>query len=319
MAQTIPLDFPSQDTFRCLNTPPPYLRLDVCTMFDIGITHFPPSGHGSITICLYPCINTYAPFTHFAGGAYCTPTLIMSWTCGAHCQGNPDFKPVASGGDGAATQYWYVGYSPSLKTVIVAHQGTDPTKFLADLTDLKFNPEPLDASLFPGIPTTVQAHSGFAKEHASTAPTILTNVQQTLSAQGATSVTVVGHSLGAAIALLDGVFLSLQLPKSVTVKVVGYGMPRVGNQDFANFVDDRLKGKVVHINNREDPIPVVPFISMGFHHPSGEIHIQDSGAWDDCPGQDNPSKTCSTGDVTNPLQVTVADHHGPYAGISMGC
>ena len=27
-------------------------------------------------------ISTYAPFTHFAGGAYCDPSKIMSWTCG---------------------------------------------------------------------------------------------------------------------------------------------------------------------------------------------------------------------------------------------
>ncbi len=41
-----------------------------------------------------------------------------------------------------------------------------------------------------------------------------------------TSVTVVGHSLGAAIALLDGVYLDLQLP-TASVSVISYGMPRV--------------------------------------------------------------------------------------------
>jgi hypothetical protein len=70
----------------------------------------------------------------------------------------------------------------------------------------------------------------------------------------------------------------------VAVKVVSYGMPRVGNQDFANFVDTKLHGQVTHINNQEDPIPVVPLIAMGFHHPSGEIHIANSGVWDVCPG-----------------------------------
>ncbi|KAI0249663.1 lipase [Lactifluus subvellereus] len=264
-------------------------------------------------------VNAYAPFTHFAGGAYCNPSLVKSWTCGAHCQANSDFEPVASGGDGDATQYWYVGYSPSLKTVIVAHEGTNPTKLFADLTDLNIALAPLDQSLFPGVPTTVEVHSGFVAEQARTALQILSTTKQTLSAQGASSVTVVGHSLGAALALLDAVFLSLHLPSSVTVKVVGYGMPRVGNQAFANFVDNQLKGKVVHINNREDPIPVVPLMSMGFHHPSGEVHIQDSGAWDNCVGQDNPSNMCSTGDVSNPFRANAANHNGPYAGISMGC
>jgi predicted lipase len=118
----------------------------------------------------------------------------------------------------------------------------------------------------------------------STAPKILSTVKQTLSAQKASAVTVVGHSLGGALALLDGLFLRLNLPASVAVKVVSYGMPRVGNQDFANFVDKQLNGQVTHINNQEDPVPLVPLIAMGFHHPSGEIHIIDSGSWENCPG-----------------------------------
>jgi predicted lipase len=120
--------------------------------------------------------------------------------------------------------------------------------------------------------------------HASTASAILTAVQNTLSAQGLSSVTVVGHSLGGALALLDGVFFSLQLQENVTVKVISYGMPRVGNQAFANFVDSQLSGRVTHVNNREDPIPIVPFRFLRYHHSSGEIHILDSGAWDACPG-----------------------------------
>ena len=87
---------------------------------------------------------------------------------------------------------------------------------------------------------------------------------------------------GAAIALIDAVFLHLNLP-SVTTRFVGYGLPRVGNQDWANYVDS-LPVQVTHVNNEEDIIPILPGKFLGFHHPSGEVHIQDSGAWLACPG-----------------------------------
>lgn len=47
----------------------------------------------------------------------------------------------------------------------------------------------------------------------------------------------VGHSLGAAIATLDALMLKLNLPSNIEVESVVFGLPRVGDQDFANFID----------------------------------------------------------------------------------
>ena len=139
----------------------------------------------------------------------------------------------------------------------------------------------------------------------STAPTILSYVKQTLSQHGASSVTVVGHSLGAALSLLDGVYLRVQLSSSVSVRVVGYGMPRVGNQDFANWVDSNLSGQVTHINNKEDPIPILPGMFLDFVHPSGEVHITDSGTWENCPGELFSSLVVSLSGVRVQLHLPV--------------
>jgi len=43
---------------------------------------------------------------------------------------------------------------------------------------------------------------------------------------------------------------------NVSFRVITYGMPRVGNQDFANYVDAHMS--VTHINNKEDLVPIVP-------------------------------------------------------------
>ena len=121
-----------------------------------------------------------------------------------------------------------------------------------------------------------------------------------------------GHSLGAALALLDAVYLPLHLPAGTLVHMVGYGLPRVGNAAFADYVDRNGALTLKHVNNREDPIPILPGRFLGFAHPVGEVHIQDSGSWDACPGQDNPSTLCIVGDVPTVLEGHISDHLGPY-------
>ena len=154
-------------------------------------------------------------------------------------------------------------------------------------------------------------HQGFANEQAKTAQTILAAVLTLLSQHSASSVVVTGHSLGAALALLDSVYLPLHVPAGTRVSAITYGMPWVGNADFANHVDATHNGKT-HINNKEDPVPIVPGKSLGYVHPSGEVHIQDSGSWVACPGQDNPSDLCIVGDVPSVFQADLSDHDGPY-------
>jgi predicted lipase len=73
---------------------------------------------------------------------------------------------------------------------------------------------------------------------------------------------VTGHSLCAAIAFLDPVYLQLHLPVGTHISIVCYGMPRVGNSALVNYVDamhsaDSVMVKVTHIN-KKDPIRLFP-------------------------------------------------------------
>ena len=59
----------------------------------------------SITALGTTAIESFKPYTFFASAAYCQPAATLAWNCGANCQANPTFKPIASGGDGDGTQF----------------------------------------------------------------------------------------------------------------------------------------------------------------------------------------------------------------------
>ena len=118
---------------------------------------------------------------------------------------------------------------------------------------------------------------------------------------------MVGHSLGAAQALLDAVFLPLHLPPGTKFKFIGYGMPRVGNQEFADFVDAHVLD-LTHVNNKKDLVPIIPGRFLGFAHPQGEIHIQDSGDWVTCSGKYSrvpPAAVSDTGETRPGQRIRV--------------
>ena len=115
----------------------------------VSVSAAPPllEARQAITALSTSQITAFRPFTHYVTAAYCDPSTTLNWTCGANCDANPTFKPVASGVDGTGEQYCkqiqtscsrpglihshcegYVGYDPTLETVIVAHQGTDANK-----------------------------------------------------------------------------------------------------------------------------------------------------------------------------------------------
>ena len=85
-------------------------------------------------------------------------------------------------------------------------------------------------------------HDGFHETQGRTADLVLSTVQSALSSSGFTRVLCTGHSLGAAVALLDATMLRMNLPSSVEVDSVVFGLPRVGNQQFADMIDSIVRG-----------------------------------------------------------------------------
>jgi len=145
---------------------------------------------------------------------------------------------------------------------------------MAVLTDLQAKMTNLDNQFFPGFPSAIRVHYGFLDVHLlyvakcarhfiiasdlgisvaqfyRTAVNITFAVKRAIAESGYRNVTIVGHSLGAALALLDSLYLPILIPNA-HFSLITYGMPRVGNGAFADYVDrhvnlTRITNKCVH-------------------------------------------------------------------------
>lgn len=74
-----------------------------------------------------------------------------------------------------------------------------------------------------------------------------------------------------------------------------------------------------HINNEQDPIPIVPGRALGYAHPHGEVHIVSPGNAVACSGDDDASDSkCTISSVPNIFESNILNHLGPYQGIYIG-
>ncbi|KIM90144.1 hypothetical protein PILCRDRAFT_811875 [Piloderma croceum F 1598] len=251
----------------------------------------------------------------FSRIAYCSSAAVTSWKCGPPCDAVPGVEVLQSGGDGGDVPLYFIAHDPSTQSVVVAHQGTDSSNILSIANDAEFGLTDFNTTLFPSAPSSVQVHDGFQKTFERTSDSVLSGVQNALKSTGVNKVLVTGHSLGAAIATMDALMFKQNLPSSVELNTVVFGLPRGGNQVYANFIDSALGNSFTFVTNQNDPVPTVPPRFLKFQHSQGEIHIKSVDASTgnatsvvSCPGQENDN--CSDGNSL--VDVDVSNHIGPY-------
>ncbi|KZO92898.1 alpha/beta-hydrolase, partial [Calocera viscosa TUFC12733] len=248
---------------------------------------------------------------YFAEQAYCPMDSVTARTCGPACDATPGVTVLATGGDGAATPHWYIAHDTASQSIVVAHQGSDPANLASLLDDLDVLPSPLNVTLFPQATIAVLVHTGFQLAFQRSVDEIDRVVPSALELYGVSQVQVTGHSLGAAIAILDSVHLAHLLGPSISVRTTVFGLPRLGNPAWASLVDATLSGTnpaLIHMSNKFDPMPDLPPQLLGWQHPEGELYIE-PGSDDvvNCPGEENIH--CALGNL---LALDIEDHFGPY-------
>jgi hypothetical protein len=97
----------------------------------------------------------------------------------------------------------------------------------------------------------------------------------------------------------------------------------VGNAAFADAFDTRFNGTFTGVVNGRDWVPSVPFVDMGYWHPSGLVWINpaNSTGWQFYPGQENTNFMSAYSPLyfyPNTATLDFDDHQGIYMHGSMG-
>ncbi|XP_020872701.1 uncharacterized protein LOC9304431 isoform X3 [Arabidopsis lyrata subsp. lyrata] len=168
------------------------------------------------------------------------------------------------------------------KRVVIAFRGTEQTKWKDLQTDLMLVPTGLNPERIGGdFKQEVQVHSGFLSAYDSVRIRIISLLKMAIGyiddvaeCEDKWHVYVTGHSLGGALATLLALELSSsQLAKrgAITVTMYNFGSPRVGNKQFAEIYNQKVKDSWRVVNHR-DIIPTVPRL-MGYCHVAHPVYL----------------------------------------------
>ncbi|WOK99511.1 phospholipase A1-Igamma1, chloroplastic-like [Canna indica] len=152
------------------------------------------------------------------------------------------------------------------RDIVVAWRGTvAPTEWFEDIQGKL---EPLDGGHsevkvehgFLGVYTSKSERTRYNKTSAS--EQVMAEVRRLVShyrQQGEeVSLTIAGHSLGGALALLNAYEAASTMP-NLPVSVISFGAPRVGNEAFAERLKE-MKVKVLRVVVKQDVVPKMPGI-----------------------------------------------------------
>ncbi|KAJ7664496.1 Alpha/Beta hydrolase protein [Mycena polygramma] len=105
----------------------------------------------------------------------------------------------------------------------------------------------------------IRVHRGFLKAHDDVEKGVLAIVTTQLALFPRFRVVVTGHSLGGAIASLSAPLLKAALP-SATVALYTFGQPRVGNAEYASWVENTLGQENIYrtVHTRDGVPTMVP-------------------------------------------------------------
>lgn len=194
-----------------------------------------------------------------------------------------------------------IGVDHQLQAVAVSFRGSDNVaNFLTDanIGTVKYEDDK--------ICQNCKVHRGFYNSYVRLGKQGLkAAIDEAVNSNPSYQVFFTGHSLGGAVANLAAAGFRQEHP-SATIKLYTYGQPRVGNGDFADYVNKKVPEnyRVVH---QKDIVPHKPAYFINYRHSGTEIWYKDGMVGDYIVCKDE-SNNCSNGLGYTDFRYSVKDH-----------
>jgi len=198
-----------------------------------------------------------------------------------------DSKLLWSTGDGNFRQRVLIYHSKSLG-IAVAFEGTNTSSLLSDANDVMFWHDLPNSRYSEYMPNGIRLMHGFQEAYIKLVDDVMPAIKKYKSQYNESRVTVIGHSLGAAIGLIASMDVQYRIDSGL-YKSYLFGLPRVGNHVFADLVDKTIGHKLHWFVSGRDWVPSVPPREFDYQHPSNYVWIYPANStnWKLYPGQEN--------------------------------
>ncbi len=201
----------------------------------------------------------------------------------------------------------YIGVLPSTKTIYVVLRGSSSIMNWLD----DFEVMQVSYTTFPEC--NCKVHYGFYRSALGVSNKAISVVKSLQKSYPGYTVTVTGHSYGAACAQLIGMEL---VKNGVSVKVYDYGQPRVGDSKYAAFVSTKIPEHYRTIHNKDMVPHVPPSSGFGYYHSVREIFEDVNGKLTICSATNGEDPACAD---RYSLAQTNTEDHSYYLGHRMSC
>ncbi|PKA57650.1 Phospholipase A(1) DAD1, chloroplastic [Apostasia shenzhenica] len=205
-------------------------------------------------------------------------TELFTWTCARCIDMTKDFEVVEIIVDVKNCLQAYVGVSEDPDSIIVVFRGTQEHSIQNWIEDLYW--KQLDLN-YPGLPGAMVHHGFYYAYHNTTMRTgVFDAIQKIRKLYGDKHITVVGHSMGGAMASFCALDLKVNYGAR-DVRLMTFGQPRIGNTAFASYFKEHLP-HAIRVTNGHDLVPHLPpyyslFPQKTYHHFPIEVWVHNVG------------------------------------------